>query len=72
MEHGTQGVSNGLMGPLSRGIMVRSISTGGPDNITMEQDQGGHLLVSGELAPLIHTTLLVFRHHAERIDSTSD
>jgi hypothetical protein len=55
MEHSAQGMSNGLMGPLSRGIPVQSITAGGPDTITMKQHLGGHLLVVDELAPLIHT-----------------
>jgi hypothetical protein len=59
MEHGAQGMSNGLMGPLSRGILVRSITAGGPDNITMKQNQGSHFLVVGDLAPLIHTAVFV-------------
>jgi hypothetical protein len=47
MEHGAQGMSNGLMGPLSRGILVRSITAGGPDNITMKKNKLGHCLVVG-------------------------
>jgi hypothetical protein len=59
MEHGAQGMSNGFMRPLIWGILVRIITAGGPENITMKQNQGGHFLVAGEIAPLIHKSVFV-------------
>jgi hypothetical protein len=59
MEHDAQGMSNDLMGLLSRGILVRSITAGGPDNITMKHNQDFHFLFVGEIAPLIHTSVFV-------------